>query len=76
MTDKTFNDQSALREVLAKTVTPILADWGLEDQSNALLDVLVGVFREGYSAFALFEIAAAIDDALTEEALFGEDDAS
>jgi hypothetical protein len=60
-TQPTPDSDQALREVLAKAVRPVLADWQLEEQTDALVDVLAAVTHKGYSLQALHDILVELD---------------
>jgi hypothetical protein len=63
---KAWLDDQARREVFRSAVQPVLADWGLEDQVEALVNVLFAVTRKGYSVDAaremLYEIELILED--------------
>jgi hypothetical protein len=62
MTDQPQPDSDqALRDVLAKAVRPVLTDWQLEEQTDALVDVLAGLTRKGYALQTLHDILAELD---------------
>jgi hypothetical protein len=58
---KTWLDDQAGREVFRPAVQPVLADWGLEDQVEALVNVLFAVTRKGYCVGAAREMLIEIE---------------
>jgi hypothetical protein len=67
MSPATWTDDQALRELLAKIVRPVLADWSLDALAEPLLDVLVGLERADYSIQVLVDIVEEIADRLHED---------
>jgi hypothetical protein len=50
------SDNQAMREVLAEALRPALASWGLEEQTDALVGVVLAFFKKGYNVAALYEV--------------------
>jgi hypothetical protein len=55
MLDPSDGDQ-ALREVLAAVLRPELANWGLEEQTDALVGVVAAFFQRGHNISALQDV--------------------
>jgi hypothetical protein len=61
-------DDQAAREVLEPAVRPVADDWGLDEQATtALVDVLIALFREGYSIGSLQDMLVQIEMNLDDE---------
>ena len=65
----TTTEAHTMHEALAEAVRPVLNDWGLEEQTDALVQVLAAFIREGYHPVeALHEVlvTADLDDELSD----------
>src|SRR5262249_49491037 len=64
----TTTEARTMHEALTEAVRPVLKDWGLEEQTDALVQVLAAFIREGYSIDAFHEVlvTADLDDEISD----------
>jgi hypothetical protein len=60
MIESLLNNEAA-RELFTRAVRPVLTDWGLDEVTPALVDVLLALSRHDYNLDALREMLVRIE---------------